>query len=194
MKKFILILIVSTIYFMLVKSFVSIYSADIYYTRSRDLVEEVRFSDALKFVNKAIKQNPLEPAYYRGRAKILTLSALYSLGEEDKFNLKKAAYEDLQRAFGLNISNLATIRNSIPLYYYLSLKNISENESFDHEYLVIAQRLFENVKIKYPNDVGVYIAVAKYEKKLGLEEDLDKTLTRIRELRPDLLEWHEDLR
>src|SRR3989338_10618724 len=122
MKKITLILLVSAIYFMLVKSFISIYLADTYYTRSRDFVGDVEFSDALKFVNKALEQNPLEPAYYRGRAKVLILSALYSLKEDDKLDLKKEAYEDLQNAFNLNVNNLATIRNSIPLYYYLSLK------------------------------------------------------------------------
>ncbi len=195
MKKTILILMVSAIYFMLIKSFASLYYADMYYTRSRDLVGEVKFSDALKFANKALEQNPLEPAYYRGRAKILTLSALYSSGEEDRLSLKKAAYEDLQRAFRLNTGNLATVRNSVPLYYYLSLKTLDGNNSDpDQEYLQKTKSFFDFVKKEYPNDVGTLVDVAKYQKMLGLTEDFNITLKMISNLRADLLEWSEDLK
>ena len=183
------------IYFMLIKSFVSLYYADMYYTQSRDLVGDVKFSDALKFANKALEQNPLEPAYYRGRAKILTLSALYSLKEEDRLSLKKVAFEDLQRAFKLNTGNLATVRNSIPLYYYLSLKTLDgSNSDLDQEYLQKTKGFFDFIKKEYPNDVGALVDVAKYQKKLGLTKDFNITLKIIADLRPDLLDWNEDLR
>ena len=195
MKKITLILLVSAIYFMLVKSFISIYLADTYYTRSRDLVGDVEFSDALKFANKALEQNPLEPAYYRGLAKILTLSALYSLKEADRRSLKKAAYGDLQNAFKLNANNLATIRNSVPLYYYLSLKTLDgDNKDLDQEYLQKARDFFAFIEKEYPHDVGALVDVAKYQKKLGLTEDLNVTLKMISNLRADLLDWNEDLR
>ena len=195
MKKVILIFIISAIYFILVKSFISIYYADIYYARSRDFVGEVQFSNALKFANKTLEQNPLEPAYYRGRAKVLILSALYSLKEDDKLDLKKEAYEDLQSAFNLNVNNLATIRNSIPLYYYLSLKTLDgSNENLDWEYLQKTKYFFDFIEKEYPNDVGALVDVAKYQRKLDLTEDFDNTLKMISNLRADLLDWNEDLR
>lgn len=195
MKKIVLILALSAVYFMLIRLFVSTYSADIYYARSRDFVGEVQFSNALKFINKALKQNPLEPAYYRGRAKILVLSALYSLKEEDRLSLKKAAYGDLQNAFKLNVNNLATIRNSIPLYYYLSLKTLDDgNSDLDREYLQKVKDFFDFVEKAYPNDVGSLVDIAKHQKRLGLTEDFDNSLKIISNLRPDLLEWNEDLR
>lgn len=195
MKKIILILAVTALYFMLIKSFISMYHADVYYVNSRDLIGEIKFTDALKFANKAIMQNPLEPSYYRGRAKILTLSALYGLQEEDRFSLKKGAYEDLQRAFKLNTSNLATIRNSIPLYYYLNLKTLDDSsDNLDQVYLQKTKDLFAFIEREYPNDVGTLVDVAKYQKKLGLTEDFNVTLKMIAKLRPDLLDWNEDLK
>jgi tetratricopeptide (TPR) repeat protein len=167
--------------------FKNIYTAD---TLLEDSVRYLSKGDtqvAGKLIDKAIELNGNEPNYYRTKAKILLVDA----GD------KAVILRTLQKALELNTHNLVTIRNSIPLYYFLASENIvlpSGADNIDEEYLLTTQKYYSFVKEKYSHDAGVIVSVAKYEKKLGLMDDYNASVEIIRKLRPDLLEWHDSFR
>ena len=135
--------------------------------------------------------NPFEPNYYRGRAKVNTVLLVSS---QDKQKVKQEIFDDLKKSFEINKNNLVTIRNSIPIYYFLAVGDIYKapgDDNYDDKYIGYVKDFFNDIKNRYPNDVGVILSVAKYEKKLGLEESYKNSVGRIKFLRPDLLEWHE---
>jgi hypothetical protein len=45
----------------------------------------------------------------------------------------------------------------------------------------------------YPNDLGLIVLFAKYEKKLELRESYKESIERIKTLRPDILTWYPGL-
>ncbi len=155
----------------------SVFLADFYSAKSEKALEEMDFARALKYSTKAIDLNPKEEAYFRRRAKVLILSS------------KEEALKDILFAIDLNPRSLATLRNTIPLMYLLSLQNPLE-ATVDLNYLSKTKEFYAYLFENYPNDVGILVSLAHYQKKLGLEEDLAQTLPRIKQLRPDLLEWH----
>ena len=152
--------------------------ADVFSAKSETALENLDFSRSLKYSSEAIELNPQEPAYYRRRAKILLLSSS-----------KKDALKDISVAIELNPKNLATLRNSIPLMHLMALQNLTE-ETVDLNYLPKTREFYLYLFETYPNDAGVLVSLASYQRKLGLKEDLDQTLHRISQLRLDLLEWH----
>jgi len=77
----------------------SFFSADVNFKRSQELIKKGSYDSALYYVNKAISKNPLEPNYYRGRAKV---KSAFLVLEEDKNSVKKSIYEDLRKAEELN--------------------------------------------------------------------------------------------
>ncbi len=153
------------IYFWLVV--LNIFRAEIFSAKSENSLNKQEFSLALEYANRATRLNPNEPAYLRRRAKILLLFPLAGQKEKD------LARKDIQKAILLNPHNLATLRNSIPLMYQLS-----------------PQTFYRKLYNTYPSDAGILVSLAYYQRKLRLEEDLQKTLSQIKKLRPDLLEWH----
>ena len=176
--------------------FVKTYQADEDYTYGQTLLAKGKYSQALTYANDAVVTNPYEPIYYRGRVK--TLLALLAVVEAtDKAAIKKMIVTDLETAYELNPKNLATIRNSVPLYFYLATSDLTQPsgpDNVDVVYLPVAQAFYQKITDISPNDVGIYVLLAKYEKKLGLRADYDANIERIKKLRPDLLDWHEDLK
>ncbi|MFZ2663843.1 MAG: hypothetical protein WAX66_00560 [Patescibacteria group bacterium] len=171
-----------------------VYIADIYFKKSQVLLKIGDGEDSLLYANKSVSLNPFEPNYYRGRAKVNTvrLVSIDSTGDMKEFILF-----DLQRALDLNPSNLVTIRNSIPLYYFLAVKDLNTGSgvgNIDEGYISYTKEFFRNTKNSYWNDAGVISSVAKYEKKLGLVDEYEESVERIKELRPDLLEWNDSFR
>jgi len=165
----------------------NIYVADRLAEKSMQYLSKLDTEVAERLIDKAIEKNKYEPNYYRIKAKILTV------GEGDK----KEILNNLQRSLDLNKNNLVTARNSVSLYYFLSIKNFNEplgTENIDTEYLPTTHAYFLFMKEKYPNDAGVISLIAKYEKKLGLMEDYARSVEIIRNLRPDLLDWYESFR
>ena len=65
------------------------------------------------------------------------------------------------------------------------------NNNYDERYIGYVKEFYNETKNNYPNDAGVILGVAKYEKKLGLEESYQNSVERIKFLRPDLLDWNE---
>lgn len=191
-REVILLIPLWVFYIFIVSKMFSFYNADINYKKSQELIKNAYNDDeALFYADKSILQNPFEPNYYRGRAKVRTVSLLIS---QDTGYVKNEMYKDLKKAEELNENNLVTTRNSIPLYYFLAVDDVykgSGEENLDERYATQAIEFFEKTKKRYSNDVGVILAVAKYEKKLGLSENYNESVSRIEKLRPELPEWHE---
>jgi len=56
------------------------------------------------------------------------------------------------------------------------------------------KEFFQNTKDKYWHDAGVISTIAKYEKRLSFLTEYQESVNRIKEIRPDLLEWHPSFR
>lgn len=191
------------ILFVLIYGYLSIqftkqYLADMYSKASDSFFESGESGKALDFSTKSVTLNPNEPFYYRQRAKTYMLTTVGQLEDRTAY-IKALAYKDVVTAYDLNPQNLATLRGEIPLYYFLALKDLSataKNQSQDAQtdpyYLQVARAYYLNLSQNYPNDVGVQTQVAKYQKMLGLLNDNKNTVSRVRILRPDLLEWYLD--
>lgn len=190
-------LIIST-WFYLVIIYGSIYSADVYAGYSENLLMDGDTVSAVIAINKAIKYNPQEPSYYRQRAKVyITATAETPQGSQQLEDLKQLALQDLTTSLAMNPKNLATIRNSSVLYFYLANKDITKQATLDNqdlEYTKIAREYLKQMQNYLPNDVGVQVTAAKYQKRLFLEDDFVDSKEKIKSLRPDLLEWQQDLR
>lgn len=178
-------------YLYIVYTFSTSYFADINFKKSQDLVKGGYHEEALYFADKAIKLNPNEPNYYRGRAKVRTV---FLISSSYPSLVKELIFEDLKKAENLNPDNLVTIRNSIPIYYFLAVEDMYEvasENNVDEKYISSVVDYYEKTKQRYWNDVGVILAIAKYEKKLSQNKNYEGSVQRISELRPDLLEWYE---
>lgn len=191
-KRSVLILIVSYLCLKLLFFLLNIYAADIYYEKSTTLLADGEISLALNSIDSAVELNPTEPNYYRERARIL-LSSMVSQDTVNYAPTKLQALSDMKIAYDLNPLNLVTKRNLIPLYYFLSIKDLNggpSSENVDMQFLPLTREYFVEMKKDYPNDVGVLVLIAKYEKRLGLKDDYVYSVNLIKNLRADLLEWY----
>jgi len=172
------------------------YLADVYYAKSQNLLKKVEAKRSQEYADLAVELNPREPNYSRGRAKVNTVSSV-SLSENEQKVLKQKILRDLQNAVNLNDENLVIIRNSIPLYFFLSTKDLNRPATVDNldlAYLSYARDFFKYAKEKYNHDAGVISLLAKYEKRLNLDEEYNESVELIKTARPDLLDWHESFR
>jgi len=167
-----------------------IYRADINFKKSQEFLSDGDRERALYFANKSINLNPFEPNYYRGRAKVLTV---YLFPTQNVSSIKEKIYLDMKKSIELNPLNLVTIRNSIPLCYFLAVEDVG-NVSVDMNYSGAVKEFFQNTKDKYWHDAGVISTIAKYEKRLSFLTEYQESVNRIKEIRPDLLEWHPSFR
>jgi O-antigen ligase len=172
------------------------YLADLANKKSQKYFDQGEVLKALDYADQSIKLNTYEPFYYRTRAKTYILQ---TAGQDtDVTNSFKAlAIKDMLKARELNPRNLATLRGLVPLYYFLSLKDISSAKSDvstsvepDSFYLGMTEHYYKSLLTAYPYDAGVAALVAKYQKMLGFTVDYGDTVARIRTLRPDLLDWY----
>jgi hypothetical protein len=108
-----------------------------------------------KLADKAIKNHEFEPNYYRGRAKVHIVGAINSNGNPGDIE-KEKVLADLRKAVSLNPDNLVTLRNLIPLYYFLA--------EIDRKYLTITSDYFGQVKHRFSHDAGVVSSLAKIRK------------------------------
>ena len=192
-KRALLIFGLIVTYILLVSKFMDIYFADVYAQASKKQLEELDVKKAHRFINRAISQNPSESAYLRQRAKV-RLAKLATLEGNLLADEKQDILDDLERARFLNPKNLSTLRNSVPLYYFLSMADMTEPaspENVDVQYLGFTRDLYSGLKKSYGNDLGVIAEIAKYEKKLFLVEEYDLSVEMVKGLRPELLDWHE---
>lgn len=191
-KKLSFLLICTFSFAFFINKIFGLYVSDINYKKSQIIIKSGDFEKALDLSDLAIEKNPMEPRYYYGRAKILLSS---TVGRDEKIiaDLKNQALKDLERSYQLNPKNLVTIRNIVPLYYFLTVKDLEKPqglENIDQNFLGTTKSYYEKVKDISPNDVGVYALLAKYEGKLGLDKMYQESILKINILRPDLLEWY----
>lgn len=180
-------------YILIIKTFVKLYTADINYSKAQALLGDREAPRAFEEASLAITKNPSEPLYYEGRAKVLILMSLHQEPEIVE-KLKSLALEDMKYAYILNSKNLVTIRNLVPIYYFLAEKDITAAPSLsnvDPIWKYQAANFFEANKNISPNDVGVYALLAKYEKRLSLTEGYNFSVNKVRDLRPDILDWYD---
>lgn len=183
---------VTIIYLLLMRIFWQTVSADEAYVGSRNVLKSGNFERALNLANKSVSKNPREPRYYYGRAKVLLASTIKLSGSES-IEVKKRALYDLQTAQNLNMRNLVTLRNVVPLYYFLASGNLeggSGINNIDPLYLPVTRDYFNSIKHYSPTDVGIYTLLAKYERRLGFTNELNDSLENVARLRPDLLNWY----
>lgn len=189
-----LVMAIGILYFWFLGTLSKNYVADIMNVRAENALSTSSINKSIEYSNKAILYNPNEPAYYKQRAKALISStAIESYDNEQKTFIKEKALDDLTIALELNPNNLATLRNTAPLYFFLANKDLTKPstiENIDEDYLPISREYFKQMQEYVPNDVGVQVLSAKYQKRLNLEEDYQESITKIKELRPDLLDWY----
>ena len=178
---FVLITLAGILVVLFQYSILNIYSADVAFRRADKYLSGSDIERGLVEVNKAIFKNPQEPIYLRWRAKMYIAASL-GMEKEMRDYLKGLALADLEKAYNLNPKNLATLRNSVPLYYFLALG--------DEKYLPIALSYFEKLEQLSSTDVGIEVLLLDYKEKLGQAQEAEKNFLNIQKLRPDLLEWH----
>lgn len=190
MKKLILISI-TFIYLAALIIFGKIFFADILYVNSQNAAKELDFERAILLAEKSIKSNPNEPRYRYGIAKILLASAVAKDKEELKM-LKTQSLKHLKDAEKLNPNNLVTLKNMVPIYYYLALdlQNNSIAPTVDADFITYTRDFLTRLKNFSEKDVSIYTLTAKYENLLAEREMLNRSKEKIKLLRPDLLEWY----
>lgn len=197
LKKYIISTLIAAVYILFIFTVYKQYAADVLSTKAENYLGNGNNAEALTAINKALKYNRQEPSYYKQRAKIYIVSTInFSEDSETYINLKNAALTDLLIAQELNPRNLATIRNTAPLYFFLANKDLSKQasqENYDPYYGEISKEYFLQMQRYLPTDVGVQVLAAKYQKRLDQETEYTNSINIIRDLRPDLLEWHPDL-
>ena len=177
--------------------------SDMFSKASESYFEAGESQKALDYNNKSLGLNPNEPFYYRQRAKTYVLT-LVGQPKEQIDRIKALAYKDVTTAESLNPKNLATLRGNISLYYFLALKDLvdatANPDQIDQEvsvptptdphYRKLADDYYTKLSQEYPNDVGLQTQIAKYQKLLGLKSEYNETLQKVKNLRPDLLDWY----
>lgn len=172
------------------------FAADVAYKSAIAAIDNYDLPTALDSADTAIKLNPEEPNYYRIQARIF-LNYLPSKTLHEQQVIKRLVINDLQTAYNLNPKNLVTIRNIIPLYYFVAAKDITSvasDKNIDPDFIKYTKDFYASVKDYSPNDAGVYALVARYEKRLGLVNEYNASVAKVRSLRPDLLDWYDSFR
>jgi tetratricopeptide (TPR) repeat protein len=196
MTKILYTAVIAFVYILLIMKLGSIYLADVSYKEARVLLSKGKIAGSLGSINRAIEKNPSEPAYYRERARIY-LASMPGYEEEDLSLIKNLALNDLKVAYDLNPNNIVTLRNSVPLYYFLAVEDVTRDigpDNVDEDLVNETKAFYRHAKTKSPSDVGIYVLLAKYEHRLGMQEELEESIKRIRSLRPDLIDWHPSLK
>ncbi|MFZ5424449.1 MAG: hypothetical protein ACOZAO_01495 [Patescibacteria group bacterium] len=194
MLKQMTILGITLAYVFFIYKFVNIYNADRAYVTSKELLTKGYIDKSIEEAQNAQKLNKNEPRYYQAEAKALLAK---TVEETNKDELKQTAVNKLETAIKLNDKNLATIRNNVPIYYFVGVKDLAKEASInnlDADNLTKVNEYYAYAENYAPQDVGVKVLLAKYYKKLFQYEKFEKTKEDIKALRPDLLEWHEDIR
>lgn len=165
--------------------------ADIFYFSGRKELKANNAVVAEYYLNRAIYYNETEPRYYRELAKNQILQSSRVDSDEQKRILLEKASVLLTYSITLNEDNLVSLRDALPVFYLISKESGSaEDRETSNEWLQIASN-------RHEKDLGVQILVAKYSHKNSTSnEDTEFTkiiLEKIRNLRPDVLEWHPEL-
>lgn len=193
--RILLLFLLGIVYVSLINIFITNFKADRAYKRAQNSFDKNDINNAYQNIEKALTLNPNESTYYRERAKVLLALSLNTSSKDNRV-LKDLALKDLDKSIALNPNNLVASRNATAIYYFLSVEDLTKEQSkdnLDQDYIKHILKHLNTLETKYKNDLGVQILIAKHEKKLGLENKYLATLENIKQLRPDILEWHPDL-
>ncbi len=167
---------------------VRMYLADVYMVKARSFFDTSDYKQVIKYADKASAHNNLEPSYYVYRANAVVLQTL-TLKPEVAAYLKLQALADIEYAISLNKINLVTLRNSLPVYFYMAYNAAADYSYSDDYFLQQTHAYLAKLKTDYSNDAGVLVEIAEIENSLSMQNEYKETIELIRELRPDLLEW-----
>ncbi|NMB70320.1 tetratricopeptide repeat protein [candidate division WWE3 bacterium] len=189
---FTFVLITIVFFVIAFKNISTMYSADVYAERGRQLFDDGNYQESFQYLQRAVNLNPLEPRYYIARAKTL-VGLTPGASDSNTRTYKLLALEDLRTAENLNPNNIITVKGAVSLYYFLATKDLTRPagpENTDLEFVDITKSFYKHIWNKSPNDVGIFVLLHTYSKRLGFEDLTEESGQKIRELRPDLLEWY----
>lgn len=192
MKKYSAILVIF-LYVGLGFAVLRFFIADMFDYASDLAIKAGRVSDSVSYSQTSLDLNPWEASYYKTYAQ----SLLYkSVDLEHRKEYKSLALQNLDKAISLNPQNLATLRNTLPVYYYLVVDDLTQPiraSNLDPDYLVTYIDRSQSLQKYVPTDAGVLVILAGHYKKLGLTDLYNQTREKIEVLRPDLLNWYPTL-
>ncbi len=168
--------------------------ADLYDSSAEKAVSKRQISEGISFSQNAVKLNPFEPSYYKTQAELLLYAAAMDQQKSEEY--KTLSIDLLNVALELNPINLATLRNTLPVYFYLGVFDLTKPVSasnLDPRYLNTFLTKSKSLTAYVPTDLGVLVNVASYYKKFGFTSDYELLRNEIKSLRPDVLEWHPEL-
>lgn len=187
------ILLITGIYIFCGYTILSVFIADIYFQKANEQLNALNLDEAFRLNSHAINLNNKESQYFIQRAKILVLTATDTTTSSYK-PTKKLAHDSLSKALYLNSNDLVSKLDMLPILAFLSTKNNMDSnvypDNIDNNYINETYAFIANLKKDYANDVGVLTKCAYYEHKLGFNNEYLDSIEKIKELRPDLLEWY----
>ncbi len=169
--------------------------ADLSSTFGKKILTNGEISQANEYLVAAGHLNEYEPTYKRNKALMyLSIALSGMLNEEEVVAIKKKAYEELKVAYTLQPINLVNLKSLIPMYYFLSLKDISDpTKGYDEEYRSQAIIFFRQIRDAAPTDADLALSIGKNLKLLGAKEDARKSLERAVSLKPDMTDARIEL-
>ncbi len=191
MSKKIVFLLISAIYMLVVVIGVTFFVADSFDFAADTLIKNKEVLLGLSFSENATNLNPFEPSYLKTRAHLLLYAS--AMDREMSPVYKSSAVDALDLAIKLNPTNLATLRNTLPVYFYLTITDLTHPvtaKNLDYKYLDLFAEKSEALTSYVPNDLGVLVTTANYYSRLGMTDSYTEIVTRIKHLRPDVLDWH----
>ncbi len=169
--------------------------ADLSSTQGKKILMTGDFVNAGEYINSAVSLNQMEPTYRRNKALMyLSLALSGILSEEEMSAVKERAYEELKASYTLQPINLVNIKSLIPMYYFLSLNDITDpSKGFDENYKAQAGIFLRQVKNLAPTDADLALTIGKHFKLLGMNEEAKESLEKALMLRPSLDEAKAEL-
>ena len=116
------------VYLLFISTIFDVYRADLKAVNSKEVLGAGDSAEAYILAQEAVALNPYRPYYYKNRAQVLLISFMAADAVPPE-EIKEQIFNDLQKSLVLNPENLASLRNNIPLYYYLALENLSVENS-----------------------------------------------------------------
>lgn len=191
MPKKIILLLVGFIYMVVIVIGSTFFVADSFDFAADTLIKNKEVHKGLGFSEIATDLNPFEPSYLKTRAHLLLYAS--ALDREMSAVYKNSAVDSLELAIELNPSNLATLRNTLPVYFYLAVTDLTQPitaKNLDYRYLDLFAKKSGILTSYVPDDLGVLVTTANYYSRLGMTDSYNEVITKIKHLRPDVLDWH----
>ncbi len=195
-KKLLLLTASGAAYLVFSKTVISFFVSDYLHSKGKEYLYDGYISKASDLVESSINLNPNETLYHRTLATTLIAGTISSeLNPKDKETLKKRALKELNTAYKLQPYNVVNVKSLIPMYYFLSVSDISDpkNAALDEEFKKSAISFYKKIQGISPNDASIYLTLGKHYKLLKENETAKSLLEKALTLKPDLIEAQEEL-